>query len=349
MAEINFLPGPVKISPRIKAALGATAFSHRSETFNRLHSQCAEMLLKLGKSKRVVLLMGSGTTANAMVAQELKKLSAKGLILSNGEFGERLINQGARAGLDFDRYALNWGEAFAFEEIKKRLKNKSWLWLAQCETSVGVLNLDEQLMAYCKTQDIKLCLDSVSAFGNQEVNFSDVYLASSSSGKGLCSFTGIAIVFYNHEPKRIQNGCDYLDLALYHEAESVPFTFSSNLLNALHTALFITDYQKKFAQNAKHALQITEWISTNKLHVPSSARQADYMWTIAIPEKIPSSVLGANLEEKGVLVHYKNRYLLKNNWIQIAFMGACSTKEVSVGLNVFEQELQMLLHRRISA
>ncbi|MDR0771350.1 MAG: aminotransferase class V-fold PLP-dependent enzyme [Burkholderiales bacterium] len=342
MAEINFLPGPVKISRQVRTALSADAFSHRSEAFSRLYEQCSDMLLRLGKSKHVVLLMGSGTAANAMVAQELKKLSGKGLILSNGEFGERLISQGTKAGLDFDRYALNWGEAFALEEMKERLENKSWLWLVHCETSVGAINLDEQLVAYCKAQNIKLCLDSVSAFGNQEVDFSDVYLASSSSGKGLCSFYGIALVFYNHEPERAPGGCDYLDLAVYHEAASVPFTFSSNLLNALSMALRITDYQKKFKQNAKHALRVKEWIAANGLHAPLRARQADYIWTIAVPEKIPSAVLGARLKENGLWIHFKNRYLLENNWIQIALMGTGGTKEVSAGLDLFERELRAL-------
>jgi aspartate aminotransferase-like enzyme len=340
MAKINFLPGPVKIAPRVKAALGAKAFSHRSDAFGRLHEQCAEALLRLSKSKHVALLMGSGTAANAVVAQELKKLSAKGLILSNGEFGTRLINQGRKAALDFESYALNWGEAFAFEEIKKRLQDKSWLWLTQCESSIGALNFDERLVAYCKERSIKLCLDSVSAFGNQEVDFSEVYLASSTSGKGLCSFSGISMVFYNHEPECAQNGFDYLDLAVYHEAETVPFTFSSNLLNALNTALRTTDYRKKFSQNAKHALRIKECLAASGLHTPLSARQADYIWTIAIPEKISSSALGARLEKEGVLVHYKNRYLLENNWIQMALMGVCNAKEVAIGLSVLERELR---------
>ncbi|MDR0249969.1 MAG: aminotransferase class V-fold PLP-dependent enzyme [Burkholderiales bacterium] len=343
MAEINFLPGPVKISPRVKAALGADAFSHRSDAFGKLREQCVEVLLRLGKSKHVTLLIGSGTAANAVVAQELKKLSAKGLILSNGEFGMRLIHQGGKVGLDFDSYTLNWGEAFAFDEIKKRLQDKSWLWLTHCESSTGALNIDERLVAYCKKRNVKLCLDSVSAFGNQETDFSDVYLASSASGKGLCSFSGIALVFYNHEPECVQNGFDYLDLAVYHEAASVPFTFSSNLLNALHTALLTTDYRKKFVQNAKYALQITEWLTANGLCTPLSARQADYIWTIAIPEKTSSSTLGSRLEKEGVLIHYKNRYLLENNWIQMALMGIYSAKEVSTGLSVLKHELQALL------
>jgi len=339
MDAINFLPGPVAISRQVRAALAMDAFSHRSDAFDRLYKQCKEALLHLGRSRYAALLMGSGTAANAVVTQELKKLPGKGLILSNGEFGMRLIHQGEKAGLHFDTHALNWGEAFVFAEIQKILRGKSWLWLVHCETSIGAMNLDPRLIAYCKSQDIKLCLDSVSAVGNQEADFSDIYLASSSSGKGLGSFTGIAVVFYNHEPQYSPNVHDYLDLAVYHNAASVPFTFSSNLLNALCTALLSTDYTKKFRRNTRYASQVRKFLTANGLHTPLSAPQADYIWTIALPETIHSLALGTALERNGVHIHYRNRYLLENNWIQLAFMGICSATEVSTGLTLLGRAL----------
>ena len=343
MADIYFLPGPVQVSPPVKAAFGARAFSHRSDAFSGLHKQCAQALLQLGKSAYVAMLMGCGTAANAVVAQELKKLSARGLILSNGEFGERLISQATQVGLDFESYMLNWGEAFAWEKLQTRLQNADWVWLVHCETSTGAVNLDERLVAYCKARKIKLCLDSVSAFGNQEVDFSDIYLASAASGKGLSSFAGIALVFYNHEPQRAKKGHDYLDLAVYHEAASVPFTFSSNLLNALYAALRTTDYTKRFSQNARHASRITALLAANALHTPLNARQADYIWTIALPPQISSFKFGTELEKNGVVVHYNSRYLLEKNWIQLALMGACGAKTVTAGLNIFERELKAAL------
>jgi aspartate aminotransferase-like enzyme len=342
MAAMNFLPGPVEVSRQVRAALAADAFSHRSAAFDRIYTQCKEALLQLGKSKYAALLMGSGTAANAVVAQELKKLPGKGLILSNGEFGTRLIHQGEKAGLNFDTHALDWGEGFAFGKIQEMLHGASWLWLVHCETSTGAMNLDPQLGAYCKSLGIKLCLDSVSSVGNQEVDFSDIYLASSSSGKGLCSFAGIAMVFYNHEPQYSSNMHDYIDLAVYHNAVKVPFTFSSNLLNALCTALLTTDYAKKFRQNAKHASQVRKFLTANGLHTPLNAPQVEYIWTIGLPEKICSLTLGAALEKNGMCIHYRNPYLLKNNWIQLAFMGACGTKEVSAGLSIIERKLNAL-------
>jgi len=343
MAAINLLPGPVAISRRVRAALAVNAQSHRGAAFEQLYDQCRQALLKLSKSKYAALLMGSGTAANAMVAQELKKLPGKGLILSNGEFGARLASQAKKAGLDFDIYALEWGQAFSFDKIRALLHGKSWLWLVHCETSTGTMNLDARLVTHCRLNDVKLCLDSVSAFGNQEVDFSGVYLASSSSGKGLCSFAGISMVFYNHEPQPAQNGYDYLDLAVYHAAAHVPFTFSYNLLNALCTALLSTDFEKKFSQSARHAASMQKFLLAHGLRTPSAAgHQVDYIWTIVLPEKINSLKLGAALERDGVSIHYRNRYLVQNNWIQLAFMGVCTARGVAAVLRLLERELKAL-------
>jgi len=338
MAEINLLPGPIRISPQVRRALAAQPFSHRGDRFGTVHDHCKDLLLRLGKSRHVALLVGSGTAANAVVAQELKKVPGKGLVLVNGEFGARLASQGAKAGLDFDPYVLAWGKTFALENITERLRGKSWVWLTHCETSTGVINLDARLAAYCKAQKIRLCLDSVSALGNQDVDFADIYLASSASGKGLCAVPGIAMVFYNHEPRPAQTEADYLDLAVYHGATGVPFTFPSNLLCALHTALLTTDYQRKFAQNARHAARMTAWLAANHLHTPVDAQQADYVWTIVIPKSMSSVALGNRLEKNGVLINYKSRYLAQNNWVQIALMGIVREKELTAGLGIFDCE-----------
>ena len=44
--------------------------------------------------------------------------------------------------------------------------------------------------------------------------------------------------------------------------------------------------------------------------------------TIAIPKDLSSLAIGEDLYLNGFLVHYRNRYLIENNWIQIALMNA---------------------------
>ena len=303
---LNFLPGPVDIAPVVQAAMAAPAVWHRSKDFLHLYAQTKEKLLQLAQSRHVCLLQGSGTLANAVITQEIKKLGTRGLIVSNGEFGSRLIQQAAQAGLAFESYILDWGQRLDPNVMTNLLVDKDWLWLTQCETSTGALNLESWLMRHCKDRGIKLCLDSISAMGCMPVDFSDVYLASCASGKGLESYAGIAMVFYNHVPQPVHNGHSYLDLFTYHEIHNPPFTFSSNLLCALHMALHSTDYSAKHARNAHHAANLEQWLAQTGLHTPlAGAQQAEQVWTVALPPNVCASALGQYLEDKGIALHYK--------------------------------------------
>lgn len=331
---LNFLPGPVDIAPVVQAAMAAPAVWHRSKDFLHLYAQTKEKLLQLAQSRHVCLLQGSGTLANAVITQEIKKLGTRGLIVSNGEFGSRLIQQAAQAGLAFESYILDWGQRLDPNVMTNLLVDKDWLWLTQCETSTGALNLESWLMRHCKDRGIKLCLDSISAMGCMPVDFSDVYLASCASGKGLESYAGIAMVFYNHVPQPVHNGHSYLDLFTYHEIHNPPFTFSSNLLCALHMALHSTDYSAKHARNAHHAANLEQWLAQTGLHTPlAGAQQAEQVWTVALPPNVCASALGQYLEDKGIALHYKNAYLIENNWFQMALMCNHSQHDISTALN----------------
>ena len=342
MAALSFLPGPVNISPQVRAALAVEPLSHRCEAFLHLYGETSRLLQRHANSSYVAMLMGSGTVANAVIAHELNKLAGRGLILSNGEFGSRLIRQGKRAGLDFDEYNVPWGQAFDLANMAALIEKKSWLWLTHCETSTGMINLDASIAAHCESYDVKLCLDSVSAVGNMETDLGKVYLASCASGKGFGSFPGIAMVFYNHEPQAASIGYDYLDLATYHTAEGQPFTFSSNLLNALHTVLSTTNYSQKYATNMLHATRMRKLLRETDLTSPAAAGQADYIWTLALPCELDAVKFGRALEDRNMLVHYKNRYLQERNWVQLALMGTCSARRLNVGLGILAEELVKL-------
>ena len=53
------------------------------------------------------IFMGSGTMANDVIAAQLKHISGTGLIISNGEFGERLIDHAKSASIDFDHISFD--------------------------------------------------------------------------------------------------------------------------------------------------------------------------------------------------------------------------------------------------
>jgi len=119
--RVILTPGPVDIAPSVRRAFSEITISHRCQEFMDLHAETKKLLCDLVNAKGVEMFMGSGTMANDIIAGQLSLSRGRGLILSNGEFGNRLIDSADRFGLDFDAISLEWGDAFAADDIEKIL------------------------------------------------------------------------------------------------------------------------------------------------------------------------------------------------------------------------------------
>lgn len=97
--RLNFLPGPVAIKKEVEQAFYNPPISHRSSDFMENIKIVRERLCELVNAEHAQIVVGTGTLANDLVAAHLKKLSGKGLILANGEFGYRLIDHAERMNL----------------------------------------------------------------------------------------------------------------------------------------------------------------------------------------------------------------------------------------------------------
>ena len=197
-SAVNFLPGPVTVRREVKRAFEQAPESHRAEAFVKDFASTKQALCSLVNAKSVELFLGSGTLANDVVAGQLSLEGGRGLILSNGEFGERLIDQARRFGLAFDSLEVDWGQALDLAAIRAMLERNpvpAWLWCAHCETSTGVMADLERLKVLCSEFQVKLCLDCISSIGTMAIDLEGVYLASGSSGKGLRSYPGVSMVF----------------------------------------------------------------------------------------------------------------------------------------------------------
>jgi len=323
--HIALLPGPVAISQPVKLSFSSPPISHRSKIFMEDFAQTKLMLCRLVGARHAEILLGSGTLANDVIAGQLSLLSGKGLVLSNGEFGNRLIDHASRFRLRFRTLKCEWGQAFDPDTVRKAVKenrNLDWLWAVHCETSSGILNNIELLVELCAPRGIHLCLDCISSIGTVPVDMSDIYLASGVSGKGLAAYPGLSFVFYNHEIAPAQHSLPrYLDLALYAACDGVPFTTSSNLIYALRSAI------DRFEPSRFQAIgTISSWLRSELgksgfTIVGLSAPNSPAVTTIALRETISSEWVGRKLNEAGFQLSYRSRYLREHNWIQICLMG----------------------------
>ena len=322
----SFLPGPVEISEKVKYEFSKEPISHRSDNFKKVFHNTKRLLCELVKAKHVEVFMGSGTLANDYLTANMCSIEGSGLVISNGEFGERLISHVNRFNLSFVEYKVPWGQDFDIEHIESILKRKSdikWLYMVHCETSTGMLNDIVTIQNLCEKYGVLLCLDCISSVGNVEVDLSKIYMATATSGKGIASFCGLGMIFYNHELKQANDNVPrYFDLYKYKMEGGIPYTISSNLVNALNVALKELDLKHKQQNiNCLNKFLSSEFkrIGMKILNCGENASPA--VINIKVPNKLSSKMLGDYLKRNGFCLSYESGYLLCNNWIQICLMG----------------------------
>ncbi len=323
----NYLPGPVSISKSIMTAYSKTPISHRGNDFMKDFSRLQDTLCQRLNTKQAYITTGSGTSANDIIAAQLSKISGKGIVLVSGEFGRRIADHARRANLDYEVFIVDDGLAFT-PDFLKQINNDNgkfrWLWMVHCETSTGVLNDVNSIREWCQQQDILLCLDAISTIGSCAVDLTGVYLASATSGKGMGSLPGLALIFSSglvSEVDCLLPRC--FDLSDYEQAQGVPYTISSNAIYGLIIALK-KDWDTQFSQVKEWSYDFRVKIEKTKLKVLAHENyRAPHITTIVLPKSVSSSKLGKKMLNLGILVSYNSSYLLKNNWIQICFMGDC--------------------------
>jgi aspartate aminotransferase-like enzyme len=332
---VSFLPGPVDLTAEVRAALAAAPASHRAERFLHDFRATQMALCGLTGARQVQILTGSGTLGNDVIAAQLSlERSRRGLILSNGEFGERLVDHARRMGLKVSIVHRPWGETFDAAEIENAIVEDptiGWVWAVHCETSTGVLNDLEMLKSICDGRGIRLCLDCISSIGTTAVDLAGVHLASGVSGKGLRAFPGLCMVFHDGDiapaPDRLTR---YLDLGSYVEKAGVPFTVCSNLVYALKTAVEQVQPAARYAEIADHAARVRVGLAQIGLTtVAAEAHASPAVVTIALPRpKICALRVGDALADRGLLLSYRSDYLLARNWLQICLMGQYSPQTI---------------------
>jgi len=323
---VNLLPGPVAVNDSVAEAFTEIPISSRADNFVTDFHKLKRLLCELVNASNVEIFLGSGTLANDVVAGQLALLHGHGLMLSNGEFGDRLVNHATGFKLSFDKLSLKWGDELKSQAIIKQLDSNTkydWLWVVHCETSSGVINNMNNLVEICGERKIKLCMDCTSSLGAVPIIVKDVYLSTGVSGKAMGSYPGISMVFYNHEIASAKMELPrYLDLGYYAEKNGIPFTLSSNLIYALYAAVKRFKTSDILAQTEKTAKWLRNSLENDGYTIVSaSIETSPAVVTIELPKNVNSVDVGDYLEEAGFLVSYKSSYLVRKNGMQFCLMG----------------------------
>ncbi|MBN2395784.1 MAG: alanine--glyoxylate aminotransferase family protein, partial [Candidatus Atribacteria bacterium] len=167
----------VMSAERVKKAALAPDICHRRPNFERQYNEIRNNLLKLFHGNNdeytTVVISGSGTASNETVLSSVIRDGQKVLLISNGEFGNRLKDIIDCYGLGLNLVEFNWGEYPDLTKIENELKKDKDISLISMvfhETSTGMINPVHEIGNLSQKYNKIYHVDAISAVGGEDVN-----------------------------------------------------------------------------------------------------------------------------------------------------------------------------------
>ena len=221
--KLLFTPGPLNTSNITKKST-LYDFGSRDNEFIRINKLLFSNILKLAYAKNDYLcipLQGSGTFCLEATFSTLLKKKSKVLILTNGAYGNRLVNICKKIKKNFLTLKFKEMEPISVYKLEKTLKSNksiSHVALVHCETSSGILNPLNEISLVCKKYKKKLIVDAMSSFGGIYINVkkSNIDALISSANKCLEGIPGFSFSIIKKKTlSQSKDNADSLSLDLF--------------------------------------------------------------------------------------------------------------------------------------
>jgi aspartate aminotransferase-like enzyme len=286
---------------------------------------------------QVAVLVGSGTTANDTVAMHLRAAfgDAPGLVLVNGEFGERIARQASSAGLKFQTLRWDWGEPWDLDEIASALDTDSlgaaWVWAVHLETSTGVLNRLSDLVSLTSARGVRLAVDCISSIGAAPLPAHGLWMATGVSGKAIGAYAGLFFVFASANALDLAGNSlpASMDVKAAVTLVGPRFTVASSLVYALESGLVpystVDRAAQRFVDQQSLGSHVRAQLRRSGIQPIASDRDAaPCVTSFAIPD---ADFLDA-CQRAGFELGGQSGYLRDRGWTQIATMGAVDAADI---------------------
>ena len=345
------LAGPVKMHPRVLAAMARPAMAHRDPAFQDVNRRIGERLREVFQTTApVVTMAGSGTAGMDAAAMSLLKKGEKAVAISNGKFGERFATLASTYG-DATVLKSDWGQPVdlaKLEETVRTVKPKA-VFLTHNESSIGFTHPLEKIAKIAHDHGALLVADCITSIGGMDVPVDkwgvDVAIVGSQKSLGMPS--GLCFVSINERAQQAMhkdNGY-YLNLLRYikkHAENDTPFTPAIPLHLAAIEALDIIHEQglqnrvamvRKQAEATRTAFEAMGV----ELFVPQGYR-SDTVTAMRYPQGVEDSKMRKWLKERNVVIAGGQDHV-KGVIFRIGHMGTVSTEELMGGIAAVERAL----------
>ena len=356
-----FTPGPVNVAKTLRLAISKEDICHRERDFDKLLASIEQKLLSLFQIRRrnqyrAVVITGSGTAANEAILSSVVGTGSI-LILSNGEFGDRLHKTSLIHNPRTHLIKIPWGKSFDLLEIEAYLKRHKIDVVAMVhhETCTGMLNPLTGIGALVKTQGGIFVVDGVSSVGAEVVDMevSNIAFCSSSSSKAIGSYPGLSFVIGSKKQfkrlKKYKAKTTYLNLATFYEflttRSQTPNTPAVPLFFALEQALsniLNEGVTKRFAAIRARAKQLR--LGMRQLNLEFLINEDD-MCSVLTTVKVPPSMNVAAIRERlrdDAIIIYEGKGCFAGKVFQVGNIGEMSNFDIQFFLRTLKKVLLTL-------
>jgi 2-aminoethylphosphonate-pyruvate transaminase len=357
--NLLFTPGPVNVEESVRKAIAREDICHREKDFERLLLSIENKILQLFEIKqkdnyRAVVITGSGTSANESILSSVvgdKKI----LIVSNGEFGERLLEISNVYNKNTFHLSFPWGESLdecAIEDYV--LANEiEVVALVHHETSSGMLNPLKSLGSIFKKINVKFIVDCVSSTGAEPIAMeaNHITFCSNSSSKAIGSYPGLSFVVGKksafEELKNSPVKTVYLNLYKFYrfisESAQTPNTPAVPLFYALEQTLaniLNEGVSNRYNSLLTKANLLRKGMTTLDLHfLIAQQNMCSILTTVKIPSHVAVKELRLLLAKKSIII-YEGKGCFKNKVFQVGNIGDLSFEDIKYFLISLKEVLQ---------
>lgn len=347
LKQLLFTPGPVNVADNVRTAITSEDICHREPDFDRLLESVETKLLALleirkTRNYRAVVITGSGTAANEAM---LSSVVGEGniLILSNGEFGERLHKTSVIHNKHTHLIETPWGNALNLERIEKFLQKNviDVIAMVHHETCSGMLNPIASVGELAKRHNAIFIVDGISSVGSEHIDMEkdNISFCSGSSSKAIGSYAGLSFVvgqktqfekLRHHRAKTT-----YLNLATFYaflktrsqtpNTPGVPlfFALEKALSNILHEG--VANRLSKVKRKAN--LLRRGMLKLNLRFLLDEKDMCSMLTAVHLPPHLDVFILRQKLREKSIII-YEGKGCFKGNSFQVGNIGELSNTDI---------------------
>jgi aspartate aminotransferase-like enzyme len=350
--NLFLLAGPVKMHPRVLAAMARPAVAHRDPGFVEVNRRIQEGMKHVFQTANpVATIAGSGSAGMDAAALSLLKKGEKAVALDNGKFGARFCTLASTYG-DATILKAPWGQPIDLAKIEETVRSvkPKVVFLTHNESSVGFTQPLEQIAKIAHEHGALVAADCITSVGGMDVPVDkwgiDVAIVGSQKCLGMPS--GLVFVTANERAQAAmhkENGY-YLNLPRYFKKAAdndTPFTPAIPLHLAAAEALDLLQkesLQNRIAKVRKQANAVRDGFEAMglELFVPQGYR-SDTVTAVKVPAGVDDSKMRKALKEKHNVVIAGGQDDVKGKIFRLGHMGTVSFEELAGGMVAIEKVL----------